>query len=107
MRKLFDSKTLGRDNRFDHLNPEQLEEVYERLKKSYDPNIMFNKLQRLPIYLTYDTEYQVELDVIVKGHLIVIYNFFKTTLVALLLSLLYFIYTVFFFKIQFLKQLAV
>ena len=35
------------------------------------------------------------------------YNFIKTTFLSILLAIIYFIYTVFFFKVQFLKQLAV
>jgi hypothetical protein len=38
---------------------------------------------------------------------VVFYNFFKTTLLSLFLAFLYFFYTIFFFKIQFLKQLSV
>lgn len=41
------------------------------------------------------------------NHLIVFYNFFKTTLISIFLTLLYFIYTIFFFKLQFVKQLAI
>eukprot|EP00919_Chromeraceae_sp_WS-2016_P024912 GHVR01058879.1.p1 GENE.GHVR01058879.1~~GHVR01058879.1.p1 ORF type:complete len:183 (-),score=12.98 GHVR01058879.1:437-985(-) len=38
---------------------------------------------------------------------IYIYNFFKTILLAILLMLLYFIYTVYYFQLQFIKQLSV
>lgn len=40
-------------------------------------------------------------------HILVVYNFLKTTIVAVLLAVMYFLYTIFFFKIQFLKQLSV
>ena len=38
---------------------------------------------------------------------ILLYTFFKKTIIALLLSFLYIVYTIYFFQLQFLKQLAI
>ena len=44
---------------------------------------------------------------LVYKHFLVFYIFIKTTLLAVTLSVIYFMYTIFFFKIQFIKQLAI
>ena len=41
------------------------------------------------------------------NHIIIFYNFIKSVVIALFLSFIYIIYTVYFFQIQFLKQLAI
>lgn len=106
MRKLYNSETLKRDTSLDNLSDEQVLIVRERIRRNYDPREMFNKVRRLPIFLKYKED-EDEFTPLFFQHTIVFYNFFKTTIIALSLSILYFIYTVFFFKIQFLKQLAV
>lgn len=106
MRKLYNSETLKRDTSLDNLTDEQVLIVRERIRRNYDPREMFNKVRRLPIFLKYKED-EDEFTPLFFQHTIVFYNFFKTTIIALSLSILYFIYTVFFFKIQFLKQLAV
>lgn len=106
MRKLYNSETLKRDDSLDNLTDEQVLVVRERIRRNYDPREMFNKVRRLPIFLKFKEE-EAEFTPLLVEHTVVFYNFFKTTIIALSLSVLYFIYTVFFFKIQFLKQLAV
>lgn len=78
----------------------------EGAKKNRDPKIAFNYLRRLPWKFVYEEEPDFFFQHAVR-HLAVVYNFFKTTLVAVFLMFVYFLYTIFFFKIQFLKQLSV
>lgn len=108
IRELYKSETLKRDSRLDNLTDEEVLIVRERIRRNYDPREMFNKVRRLPIFLKFNMEEEEE-DVtpLFVEHIVVFYNFFKTTIVALTLSILYFMYTVFFFKVQFLKQLSV
>lgn len=78
----------------------------EAEKKNRDPRVAFNSVRRLPWKLTYEEEPEFFFKYIIQ-HLSVFYNFFKTTLLAATLMFIYFLYTIFFFKIQFLKQLSV
>ena len=78
----------------------------EREKKNRDPTIAFNSVRRFPWKFVYAEEPDFFFQHAVR-HSSVIYNFFKTTLVAFCLMFIYFLYTIFFFKIQFLKQLSV
>lgn len=105
---------------FIYVKPSKLEDIFlsmtdeeyikfnNRLKKLYDPNILFNRLSRLPwkIKFNYNANDYYFYKLSVK-HLIILYNFFKSSIIAISLCTLYFIYTVFFFKIQFLKQISV
>jgi hypothetical protein len=84
---------------------EELLKLKKRLRDLVDPTIKFNKLSRLPLILKIDHEDSA--DYTFFRHFLSIYTFFKTTLISILLSLVYFLYTIFFFKIQFLKQLSV
>ena len=43
----------------------------------------------------------------VYQHVIIYYNFIKNCIISITLAIIYFVYTTFFFKVQFLKQLAV
>ncbi len=43
----------------------------------------------------------------IMPHITIYYNFIKTTIIAILCALIYFFYSVFFFKVPFLKQLAI
>ena len=63
-------------------------------------------VKRLPLQLKNVTKSTATFRLIFSN-LAIIYNFTKTTVIALTLCLMYFIYTIFFFKIQFLKQLSV
>lgn len=75
-------------------------------KKGRDPRVKFNFVSRLPWKFTFSLENNfIYKNTVLSG--IVFYNFFKTTLLSLFLAFLYFFYTIFFFKIQFLKQLSV
>lgn len=74
--------------------------------KARNPKLNFVLVSHLPINLKYSFENSNNFRLILTN-VAVLYNFFKSTIVSLLLMILYFIYTVFFFKIQFLKQLAV
>lgn len=89
----------------DNSSDSKIINLQQRLKDLRNPRIMFNLVRRLPIYFTYDY-ISFNKNSIFK-HILVIYNFLKSTLLALLASSLYFFYTIFFFKIQFLKQLAI
>lgn len=84
----------------------EFSEAYEAAKKNRDPRIMFNKVRRLPITLEYTEESNLFTRLFMQN-ILVFYNFFKTTLVAVVAMFIYFLYTIFFFKIQFLKQLSV
>lgn len=106
IRKLFDSPTLGRDTRYDNLTDEEVLKIEKAIKRNRDPREMFNRVRRLPIFLVYEEDTDL-FGPILKEHILVVYNFFKTTIVALTAGVLYLIYTIFFFKIQFLKQLSV
>jgi hypothetical protein len=90
---------------FDSDSPDA-EELLKKLRDNNDPQIILNRLRRLPIVVSYDVQFN-DLNHIIVKHFLVLYNFFKTTLIAILLTVLYFIYTIFFFKLQFLKQLSV
>lgn len=85
---------------------EDVLKAYNLLKRSRDPRETFNSVRRLPWKFKYnvDNSFMFKL---VSSNFLVIYSFFKTTVVALLLTIVYFLYTIFFFKIQFLKQLSV
>jgi len=85
---------------------EEILHLYSLLKKARDPKQTFNSVRRLPWKFTYNYESNLFFKLVVSN-VAVIYNFFKTTLVAVLLMVIYFLYTIFFFKIQFLKQLSV
>lgn len=61
---------------------------------------------RIPLYFTYNVKvYKPKITWVPQ--ILIFYNFFKTTLVSLFLTIIYFIYMLFFFKIQFLKQLSI
>jgi hypothetical protein len=75
-------------------------------KKGRDPRVRFNFVSRLPWKFTFSLENNFIFKNLVSNG-VIFYNFFKTTLLSLLLAFLYFFYTIFFFKIQFLKQLSV
>ena len=87
---------------------QELKATLKRIKDNNDPTIMFNRLRRLPYYpsysfeLTYKNQYKN-----VTQNILVFYNFSKTIIIALFLVFLYFLYTVFFFKLQFLKQMSI
>ena len=74
--------------------------------KNYKKFINSPFKRKLPWKFSYTESPDVYFELYVKN-IIIIYNFVKTTVIALTLSFIYFIYTVFFFKLQFLKQLAV
>lgn len=92
------------------LNNEYTEDELTELKNFWDkarnPKLNFVVVSHMPIKLKNTVESNVFFKIIISNTL-VIYNFIKTTLVSLILMSLYFLYTIFFFKIQFLKQLSV
>lgn len=97
------------------------DEYLEKLKAKTDKEVkfMFDMLQKFKIIrmqLTRHRRLSLTFKVIWEDEVfrrfftrngIVVYNFFKTTLVSVALMCLYFLYSIFFFKVQFLKQLAV
>jgi len=106
-RKMFKYRKFERNKNADHYeSDEEFMKIYEGYKKNKDPRVAFNRLRRLPIYFVYTEDSNIFFKFFLQN-VLVFYNFFKTTLLAVSLALIYFIYTVFFFKIQFLKQLSV
>lgn len=85
---------------------EEFQEAYYFWKEARDPRKPFNLVHRLPWKMPYNYESNFFFKMFAM-HGLVFYNFFKTTIVALSLMFIYFLYTIFFFKIQFLKQLSV
>lgn len=85
---------------------EEVLKMYEALKKRLDPSYSLNRFRRLPWKFNHKIEDNFYFKLAVSN-ILVFYNFFKTTLVSVLLMSIYFLYTIFFFKIQFLKQLSV
>lgn len=75
-------------------------------EKARDPRLPFNKVSHMPIPYTFKLESDLPLRTLVMNTSI-FYNFFKSTVLALFCAIIYFLYTIFFFKIQFLKQLSV
>lgn len=105
--KTFEFAKRGRDKKADAYDDiEELLKAHAAYKFHRDPTVAINKIRRLPIYLVYNENPDVFFKLFVQ-HTLVFYNFFKTTLLAVTLAVIYFIYTVFFFKVQFLKQLSV
>ncbi len=89
-----------------HKTNKEKKEAFERFKKNRDPRLTFNMVRRLPWKLDYNEEYTIFFRFFFKN-LGVFYNFIKTTILSLMLGFIYFVYSIFFFKIQFLKQLSV
>lgn len=90
----------------DSKTDEEVMEMYRKLKQRRNVSVGLNKYKPFPWKFTFKLEDNVFFK-IAMSNIIIIYNFFKTTLVAVFLMVIYFLYTIFFFKIQFLKQLAV
>lgn len=106
LQELFIFVKLDVEIPFDTMSDKEILVYYEQTKRNRNPKEMFNKVRRLPIFFKYKIDENILMNIFIKN-ILVFYNFFKTTLIALTLSVLYFIYTLFFFKIQFLKQLSV
>lgn len=106
-RKLFKYKKIEPMKPMDlNQSPEAVLKQQKLLKEARDPRKVLNFVRRLPYKLQYDYQSNIFFKYFVQNF-IIFYNFFKTTIVAVLLMFIYFLYTVFFFKIQFLKQLSV
>lgn len=90
---------------FSNKTDRELSDLQQKLESLRDPHIFFNLVRRLPLFFNYN--YISFTKNLLLKHLIVVYKFLKSTILALIGSMLYFFYTIFFFKIQFLKQLAV
>lgn len=85
---------------------EEIKKIFIRMKRQLNPTERFNFLRKLP----WKFDYKVRDNFISRNFItqfIIFYTFIKTVFIALVCSLIYFLYTIFFFKIQFLKQLAV
>ena len=93
-------------NSLDNKTDEEIIELHNLFKRARDPKERFNSVRRLPWKLKYNEDFNPFFKLL-TSNFVVIYNFFKSTLVAVLLMIVYFLYTIFFFKIQFLKQLSV
>jgi hypothetical protein len=83
-----------------------LKKLEENIKANRTPSNALNSVKRLPWVFDYSVQID-EVRIFILRNIIVLYNFLKTTILALLLAVIYFIYTIFFFKIQFLKQISV
>lgn len=94
------------DEELASLSDEDYLKAYAMVKRLMDPREVFSWLRRLPWEMSYAVS-DISLFSITFRHILVVYNFLKTTIVAVLLAVMYFLYTIFFFKIQFLKQLSV
>ncbi len=99
-------KPLHPKDMYKNLTPEELKTLNKNIKANRTPSNALNSVKRLPWKFEYTVEVN-ELKQFTLQNFIVFYNFIKTTVLGLTLALAYFIYTIFFFKIQFLKQLAV
>ena len=92
------------------LSSEYTEDELIEIQKFWDKtkNIKFNfgMFRHMPIKLENTVDETIYFKLI-TSNILVFYNFIKTTLISLILMSLYFLYTIFFFKIQFLKQLSV
>lgn len=88
-------------------DPKKVNKEHAGMQFQRDPRVTFNRVRRFPWKLEYQDDHEDELSELLTMSFLVIYNFFKTTLVAVLAMFVYFLYTIFFFKIQFLKQLSV
>jgi len=69
-------------------------------KKGRDPRVRFNFVSRLPWKFTFSLENNFIFKNLVSNG-VIFYNFFKTTLLSLLLAFLYFFYTIFFLRYSF------
>lgn len=87
-------------------DPKEILKLQIFWEKARNPKIWFSLVQRLPWNFKYIVTSSTKFKIITQN-VLVIYNFFRTTILALILAFIYFLYTIFFFKIQFLKQLAV
>lgn len=105
-KKYFKYKKVEEPKIRQYASDEAVWEEYAQWKVARDPKIMFNLVHRLPWVLTYDYKPKLFFKLAIQNTL-VFYNFVKTVLLAVTLMFLYFLYTIFFFKIQFLKQLSV
>ena len=85
---------------------EEFLRLQQRIRDLRNPRIMFSAVRRLPWNFNYKYFFFYNNNFFVK-HSILVYNFIKSTVLSLVCCVLYFLYTIFFFKIQFLKQLAV
>ena len=87
-------------------SPEELKRINEQRKLWKGREHLLYNFKSLPLVFEY-TVYCPELLHFIGRSIIIIYNFFKTVVFSIVLSIIYFIYATFFFKIQFLKQLSV
>jgi hypothetical protein len=84
---------------------EEAEALYSKIMFNKDPTKPLNMLRRLPLFFNYTIFENYNLNFL-KQNFLVFYNFLKAVLVAFIFLFFYFVYTVFFFKIQFLKQIS-
>lgn len=105
-KKLFKFKKVEINDFSKKYTDEEIIKMSKAIKDNRDPKKTFNLVRRLPWKLEYNYESNLFFKLFIKNFL-VLYTFLKTTIVAVLLMFVYFVYTIFFFKIQFLKQLSV
>lgn len=104
--KYFKYKKVTHRKLINEYTEDELTELKNFWDKARNPKLNFVVVSHMPIKLKNTVESNVFFKNIVSN-ILVIYNFIKTTIVSLILMSLYFLYTIFFFKIQFLKQLSV
>ena len=97
---------LTPDEAYRKLTDEERANINRQKKLSNGDKNLLLRFQRLPLLFDYSVYYSEFLRDV--GHnVVIIYSFFKTVIFSLVLSTIYFMYTIFFFKIQFLKQLSI
>ena len=99
-------KIFTAEEDFKNKSDEEFLKLQKRIRDLRNPKIMFNSVRRLPWNFNYKYFLFYNNNFFVK-HIYTIYNFVKSTVLSLIFCFLYFLYTIFFFKIQFLKQLSV
>lgn len=99
-------KIFTADEDLKNKSDEEFLKLQQRIKDLRNPKIMFNFVRRLPWYFNYKYYVFYNNSFFLK-HINLFYNFIKSTILSLVCCFLYFLYTIFFFKIQFLKQLSV
>jgi hypothetical protein len=105
MRRLFWLKLYYTEDELKDKSEEDLLKFYKKIQDQRNPSIKFNKVSRLPYSFSYSyIDFQNDNTFIINFNLI--YNFFKYSILSISIALLYFLYTIFFFKIQFLKQIS-
>jgi hypothetical protein len=77
-----------------------LKKLNERIKANRTASDALNSVKRLPWVFEYSVQVD-EVRIFILRNIIVLYNFLKTTMLALLLAVIFFVYTIFFLRFNF------